>query len=137
MLGLPKSVKVAAILALIAGLAVTGVVFVSSNRGKTGSLTVGSGCSSDFSISTDAALPHGPTPAEALADFLRSGSVHGLAPPIESPASAGYPASGWHEVRRGSGTVVYQSGSATLNVAVVANGWQVDSGEICGRGGRS
>jgi hypothetical protein len=85
-----------------------------------------------FQLATDNPNPHGSTPQRALSAFLAHGSVFGAAPPILRPAKAGYPASGWHEIRAESNMVIFQSGRAQLDFTRTTSGWVITSGaKVC------
>lgn len=83
----------------------------------------------EFDLPEDNPNPHGATPRQALNAFLARGSVHGSVPPSLGPVKAGYPASGWRQVKASSDKAVFTSGSDELDFTRNGNGsWVITGG---------
>jgi len=106
---------------------------ISAGGGNTTSITAVGGSTAcflpQFALPIDNPNPGGSSARNALDAFLAHGSVVGAAPPIESPAKAGYPTTGWTEIKAGSNAATFQSGGAQLGFTRVTNGdWVITSG---------
>jgi hypothetical protein len=126
-------VSAAAILGLAAGCGSSGAASMGTTQSGSGSTSVATGATGcffpEFSLPNDNPNPRGSTPQHALDAFLVRGSVLGAAPPFVSPAKAGYPTTGWREVKAGSHAVTFQSGIAELIFTRVANdSWVITGG---------
>jgi hypothetical protein len=82
-----------------------------------------------FSLSTDYPSPRGATPQQALKVFLAAGSIK----PGVSAARAGYPMTGWRQVKLGNKGATFeasdQSGTAELDFTRVhATSWVITGG---------
>jgi hypothetical protein len=126
---MPVGIAAAALVAcqLIAGCGSSG------SGGQIGQPPAGSTASCqglvEFDLPVDNPNPHGATPRQALNAFLARGTVNGSAPPILSPVKAGYPASGWRQVKASSGKAVFASGGDELDFTRDGDGsWVITSG---------
>lgn len=83
----------------------------------------------EFDLPENNPNPHGATPRQALNAFLAHGSVQGAVPPSLSPVKAGYPATGWRQVKISSDKAVFASGRDELDFTRDSNGsWVITEG---------
>jgi len=101
----------------------------SIQQGGVAAATGSCGILPEFSLSTDYPNPRAATPPLAISAFLADGS----AAPGVSAATAGYPTTGWRQVKLDTNQVTfeasYESGTAELDVTRIhAGSWVVTGG---------
>ena len=102
------------------------------NQERSGSVFVPSGCVSGFSFDKSQNLPEGPTPRDALMNYLGDGSDGGVGNARARALAGGYPVSGWVEVHQSENNATFDSRGYVLRVARVSpEAWSISSGQDC------